>query len=79
MWISPYNTRVHIENGELISIFSKKTVGAAGGGLMHICQELGSVHLFTLMESIEAWLADRKSVLSLPTDNKIVIVISSCY
>ena len=38
-WISPYDTRVHIENGELImGINCKKTVGAAGGGLMHICQ-----------------------------------------
>ena len=38
-WISPYDTRVHIENGELImGIICKKTVGAAGGGLMHICQ-----------------------------------------
>ena len=31
--------QVHIENGELImGIICKKTVGAAGGGLMHICQ-----------------------------------------
>jgi DNA-directed RNA polymerase II subunit RPB1 len=38
-WISPWDTRVHIENGELImGIICKKTVGAAGGGLMHICQ-----------------------------------------
>ena len=34
-----FPAQVHIENGELImGIICKKTVGAAGGGLMHICQ-----------------------------------------
>ena len=38
-WISPGDTRVLIENGELVTgIVCKKTVGAAAGSLMHVCQ-----------------------------------------
>jgi len=38
-WISPCDTRVLIENGELImGILCKKTLGAAAGSLMHVCQ-----------------------------------------
>merc|ERR1719211_785221 len=38
-WISPGDTRVLIENGELImGILCKKTLGASAGSLMHICQ-----------------------------------------
>ncbi|KAJ2743394.1 DNA-directed RNA polymerase II core subunit rpo21 [Coemansia sp. BCRC 34301] len=43
-WISPGDTRVYIDNGELVcGIVCKKTVGAAGGGLIHtIFNEFGS-------------------------------------
>ncbi|KAJ2880454.1 DNA-directed RNA polymerase II core subunit rpo21, partial [Coemansia aciculifera] len=43
-WISPGDTRVYIDNGELVcGIVCKKTVGAAGGGLVHtIFNEFGS-------------------------------------
>ena len=38
-WISPGDTRVLIENGELITgILCKKTLGTSAGSLMHICQ-----------------------------------------
>ena len=38
-WISPGDTRVLIENGELImGILCKKTLGTSAGSLMHICQ-----------------------------------------
>lgn len=38
-WISPGDTRVLIENGELImGILCKKTLGTSEGSLMHICQ-----------------------------------------
>ncbi|RUP44083.1 hypothetical protein BC936DRAFT_149965 [Jimgerdemannia flammicorona] len=42
-WISPGDTRVYIEDGELIcGIVCKKTVGTADGGLIHtIVNELG--------------------------------------
>ncbi|KAJ2013237.1 DNA-directed RNA polymerase II core subunit rpo21, partial [Coemansia sp. S610] len=43
-WISPGDTLVYIDNGELVcGIVCKKTVGAAGGGLIHtIFNEFGS-------------------------------------
>jgi len=38
-WISPGDTRVLIENGELITgITCKKTLGTSAGSLMHVCQ-----------------------------------------
>ena len=38
-WISPGDTRVLIENGELImGILCKKTLGTSEGSLIHICQ-----------------------------------------
>ena len=38
-WISPGDTRVLIENGELITgILCKKTLGTSAGSLMHVCQ-----------------------------------------
>ena len=38
-WISPGDTRVLIENGELVmGILCKKTLGTSEGSLMHICQ-----------------------------------------
>jgi len=38
-WISPCDTRVLIENGELImGILCKKTLGAAAGSLLHVSQ-----------------------------------------
>merc|ERR1719334_2279199 len=38
-WISPGDTRVLIENGELImGITCKKTLGTSAGSLMHVCQ-----------------------------------------
>ena len=38
-WISPADTRVLIENGELImGILCKKTLGPTAGGLLHVSQ-----------------------------------------
>jgi len=38
-WISPGDTRVLIENGELImGIVCKKTIGTSGGSLLHVAQ-----------------------------------------
>jgi DNA-directed RNA polymerase II subunit RPB1 len=43
-WISPGDTKVLVEHGELLSgILSKDTLGNKGGSLMHVvCMELGS-------------------------------------
>lgn len=63
-WISPGDTKVLIENGELISgIICSKTVGKSSGNLLHVVTlELGHEiaanfysHIQTL---INAWLLD---------------------
>src|SRR5699024_5239606 len=61
-WISPGDTKVLIENGELLSgIVCSKTVGKAAGNLLHVVfQEMGhdicGLFYWHIQTVVNAWL-----------------------
>lgn len=61
-WISPGDTKVIIENGELVSgIICAKTVGKSGGNLLHVVilelgHEIAAKFYSHIQTVVNAWL-----------------------